>query len=241
MTIRIGLLLCDRVAEKFRRIEGDYPEMFTRLFDRFSGQVELAPYDIANDHWPAGPDSSDAFMTTGSRLSVYDDVPWLRTFGEFIRSVRAAGTPFIGICFGHQMMAEALGGRVRKADQGWGVGLHPVEISRREDWMTPFQPSVSIQYMHQDQVVELPPDAVPLAASDHCPFAMYEVGRTMLGIQAHPEFGKEYVRALIEDRVERIGRARAAEALARIDQTADSGLVAGWIVEFLKRRLPVTR
>jgi len=231
VTIRTGLLLCDRVAGKFRHIEGDYPEMFTRLFD--PGQVELVPYDIANDHWPAGPDVCDAFITTGSRLSVYDDLPWLRTFGEFIRSVRSAGTPFVGICFGHQMMAEALGGRVRKADHGWGVGIHAIEIRRREDWMTPFKTSVSLQYMHQDQVVELPPDAVPLAVSDHCPFAMFEVGRTMLGIQAHPEFGKEYVRALIEDRIERIGRERADEALSSLNRPADSDLIAEWISRFI--------
>ncbi len=231
--MKIGLLLCDHIADRFRHIEGDYPEMFGRLFLSHVPDLELIPYDICNDQWPETLDLCDAFMTTGSRLSVYDEVPWLRTFKTFVREVRQAEKPFIGICFGHQMMAQALGGRVSKADYGWGVSVHPIEILHREAWMRPFRSVVNLQYMHQDQVIEMPEDSVLLGRSDHCPIAMFRTGRTMLGIQAHPEFDRNYVDALLGDRIERIGKDRVSDAQARLDVPADSSLIAGWIVEFL--------
>ncbi|QQS48772.1 MAG: amidotransferase [Acidobacteriota bacterium] len=235
--MKIGLLLCDHVAERFERIEGDYPAMFNRLFARQAADFELIAYDACRDLWPASIDECDAYLTTGSRLSVYDDVPWLRTFSEFLREARRIEKPFVGICFGHQMMAEALGGRVLKSDDGWGAGVHPIRILQRETWMEPFQPVISLQHMHQDQVVELPDEAVLLGSSDHCPVAIFRLGRSMLGIQAHPEFGKEYVGALIEDRLERIGRERADEALESLNRPTDSDLIADWISGFLFPRI----
>ncbi len=231
--MKIGLLLCDHVAERFERIEGDYPAMFDRLFARQAAGFELIAYDACRDIWPASIDECDAYLTTGSRISVYDDIPWLRNFTELIREARRIEKPFVGICFGHQMMAEALGGRVLKSDYGWGAGVHPIRILQREPWMEPFQPVISLQYMHQDQVVELPDEAVLLASSDHCPVAIFRLGRSMLGIQAHPEFGKEYAGALIEDRIERIGRERATAALESLEQATDSELMAKWISVFL--------
>jgi GMP synthase-like glutamine amidotransferase len=231
--MKIGLLECDHVAERFRRVAGDYHAMFGALFRQHAPGLTLEPFDVCDEQFPA-LDDCDGFITTGSRFSVYDDVDWIYRLKGFVRQARDTGKPFVGVCFGHQMLAEALGGKVEKAADGWGVGVHAVEVVQEEAWMRPAQPACRLQYMHRDQVVRLPENAVLLGQSAHCPAAMLRVGKTMLGIQAHPEFSADYVEALLLDRVARIGEGRVREAQAGLRQATDENTVAKWIAEFLK-------
>jgi GMP synthase-like glutamine amidotransferase len=130
--MNIGLLQCDHVAERFQSIAGDYPAMFGALFQRYAPEITLTPYAVCDDEWPEALDECDAYLTTGSRFSVYDDVPWIHRLKAFVRQLRDASKPYVGICFGHQMLAEGLGGRVTKAPTGWGVGVHACEITQTE-------------------------------------------------------------------------------------------------------------
>ncbi len=235
--MKIGLLECDHVLERFRHIAGDYREMFAALFDRCAPQVAIRPFDVCNGQFPASLDDCDAYLTTGSRFSAYDADDWIKQLKDFVRRAYRAKKPLVGVCFGHQVMAEALGGKVAKADTGWGVGARNVEIVKTEPWMRPEQSSCRLQHMHQDQVARLPEDAVVIGRSDHCPVAMLRVGDSMLGIQAHPEFTAAYSEALLLDRVERIGRDRVDAALASLNQTTDEAVVVEWIVQFLEQRI----
>lgn len=231
--MNIGLLQCDHVAERFQPIAGDYPEMFGALFaDR--SNINLVPYDVCKGIWPASLQECDAYLCTGSRWSVYDDVAWIHELKRFVRRAYESGTPFIGICFGHQMLAEALGGKVEKANYGWGVGIQPVEILQAEPWMQPAQATLKLHYMHQDQVTRLPENSVVWGRSEHCPVAAFRVGDTMLGLQAHPEFTNEYISALLADRRERIGAARVEQAQASLVHSTDEAVFLRWSIEFLK-------
>ena len=237
--MKIGLLECDHVLERFRHIAGDYPDMFAALFNRHAPHVALQSFDVCNGEFPPSLDSCDAYLVTGSRFSAYDDVGWIHELKNFTRRIHEAKKPFVGVCFGHQLIAEALGGRVARAETGWGAGVHDVEVIEREHpepWMRPEQSRCALQYMHQDQVDRLPEGGVVIGRSDHCPVAMFRVGDSMFGVQAHPEFPKAYSEALLLDRVERIGAERAKTALASLDQPTDESVVAMWIVEFLEGR-----
>ena len=234
--MKIGLLECDHILERFRHIAGDYRDMFAALFASHAPQISLQPFDVCNGEFPSSLDACDAYLTTGSRFSAYDDIDWIQALKNFTRRIHEAKKPFVGVCFGHQMMAEALGGRVARAETGWGVGARGVEIIRRELWMRPEQSRCALQYMHQDQVELLPEDGVVIGRSDHCPVAMFRVGDSMLGIQAHPEFPKAYSEALLLDRVERIGEERVKAALPSLSQPTDEPVVAKWIVKFLEGR-----
>jgi GMP synthase-like glutamine amidotransferase len=234
--MKIGLLECDHVLERFRHIAGDYREMFAALLNRHAPRVSLQYFDVCNGEFPPSLDACDAYLTTGSRFSSYDDVDWIHTLKNFMRRIHEAKKPFVGVCFGHQLVAEALGGKVARADAGWGVGVHNIEVIRPELWMRPEQSSCELQYMHQDQVERLPEDCVVIGRSDHCPVAMFRAGDSTLGIQAHPEFPKAYSEALLLDRVERIGEERVKAALASLEQPTDESIVAKWIVEFLEGR-----
>lgn len=231
--MKVGLLECDHVMEKFRHIAGDYRDMFSRLLAAYAPQIELQFFDVRNGEFPSSPDVCEAYLTTGSRFSAYDNADWIHTLNDFVRRLRDENTLFVGVCFGHQVLAEALGGKVEKAESGWGVGVHSIEIAQPDVWMKPEQSNCRLQFTHQDQVTRLPENSVALGRSDHCPVAMFRVGRTMLGIQPHPEFNAAYTEALILDRIERIGEAKVRAAQASFSQATDEEVVTKWIAEFL--------
>lgn len=226
--MRVGLLECDHVSARFRSITGDYSEMFAALLP----DVELVPYDVIGGQQPESPTECDGWLATGSRHSVYEDLEWISDTARFVRSVAEAGVPFVGVCFGHQLLAHALGGTVEKASCGWGAGIRRLDVVRTEPWMQPARDSCQLHFMHQDQVNKAPEEAVVLACADHCEVAMFRVG-AMLGIQAHPEFTVAYAEALLTDRTERIGGERVGEALASLTVPTDEAVVARWVASFL--------
>lgn len=229
--MKVGLLECDHVADDLRHIAGDYRQMFTNLFQQHAPQIELKYFDVCNGDFPASLDDCQAYLCTGSRFSVYDDEGWIHELKDFVRRLRGADKPYIGICFGHQMLAEALDGKVEKAPQGWGIGVHRLNLVRMESWMQPEQASCGIQYTHRDQVRQLPENSVVLGESDHCPVAMFRVGEKMLGIQGHPEFPAEYAEALVRKRTELIG-AEVVNA-AKFTAPTDEAIITNWLTKFL--------
>ena len=230
--MHIGLLECDEVTGRFAEVSGGYREMFAALLP----DARFSYYEAHRGRLPAAPEACDAWVCTGSRYSVYDKLDWIDALSEFVRQIRKSAAPFVGICFGHQMLAHALGGEVAKAAQGWGVGVLPVQILANESWMQPARAEVRIQHMHQDQVMRLPPGSVALGRSPHCEVGMFRVGETMLGIEGHPEFTPEFAAALIRARRERIGAERSDAALKSLAGPADGPLVGRWIARFLSRR-----
>jgi GMP synthase-like glutamine amidotransferase len=235
--MNIGILECDHVDERFRHIAGDYRDMLTVFLNGHTTQFKLKYFDVCNGLLPSPLDVCDAYVCTGSRFSAYDDVEWIHHLKGFIKRVHMVGLPFIGICFGHQVLAEALGGETARAPLGWGVGVHRFEVVRSEAWMQPEQMSCGLHFMHQDQVQRLPKNGVLLGASDHCPVAMFRVGETMLGIQAHPELTSAYIEALLLDRVDRIGEPKVRQALYSLKQPTDDGILARWVANFLNLKL----
>jgi GMP synthase-like glutamine amidotransferase len=226
--MRIGLLECDDVVGRFPEIKGGYREMFAALLPGFRFQH----YDTHRGVIPSSPGECDAWLCTGSKYSVYDGTKWIADLAAFIRTL--GERRFVGICFGHQMLAHAMGGEVAKAKQGWGVGVLGVEVLKKEPWMEPPLARIQIQHMHQDQVQELPADSVLLGRSPHCDVAMFRVGETMLGIEGHPEFTVEYGAALIRARRTQIGEQGARRALESLKGKTDSPAVGRWIERFLK-------
>ncbi len=224
----LGLLQCDHVAADLLGIGGDYDRMFQRWLP-----AEWRVYDLAAGQFPASLHDCDAWVTTGSRLSVYDDVDWIHRFAKLVRELHEQRRPFLGVCFGHQMMAHALGGRVAKSPRGWGVGVHEFQIRECEPWMVPPLETVSLLMSCQDQVEDLPPDAVVLASNQHCPVAMFRCG-AMLGIQGHPEWEPAYAKALLESRRERIGAERADLALRSLAAPQSSAVLARWAQRWLE-------
>ncbi|HZO51671.1 MAG TPA: hypothetical protein VFB63_03095 [Bryobacteraceae bacterium] len=222
-----GLLQCDHVDDHNRHLAGDYNDMFARWLPG-----DWRVYDLTAGVFP-NPTECDAWVSTGSHYSVYDDVPWIHQFTQLVRDIDVAGVPFVGVCFGHQMMAHALGGRVTRSPRGWGIGVHQFRVRAQEPWMEPPLDSVSLLMSCQDQVDQLPPEATVLAFSDHCPVAIYRC-RAMLGVQAHPEWQPPYAAALLNEKNERIGEERIASALCTLDTFRHSNELSEWARNWIR-------
>lgn len=230
----IGLLQCDHVSEQFQHIIPDYPQAFRDLFAQYAPDISLRVYDVCHGELPKSVNECEGYITTGSKYSVYDDVPWIHQLAEFVRQAHAARRKFVGICFGHQMIAHALGGKVAKSQSGWGIGTKLVELQQTKDWMQPEKPTYRLLLSHQDQVLMPPAEAEILGGNEHCPISMLAMGNHMLGIQAHPEFTAPYAEALMDSRLERIGRDPIQTAKPTLAEATDEATIVHWIDAFFR-------
>ncbi|MFI0399379.1 MAG: gamma-glutamyl-gamma-aminobutyrate hydrolase family protein [Thiolinea sp.] len=193
----IGILETGRPPEELQIAYGSYADMFKRLLGEADSSFEFKVYAVLDNHLPASPEECEAWLVTGSRHGVYENLPWMLKLQDFIRAVWQAEVPMIGICFGHQVIAAALGGRVEKSAKGWGVGLQEYTVKQHQDWMGE-QQSITFNAMHQDQVVELPANAEVFASSEFCEFAGLVYGGRILTFQGHPEFTTEFEESLLK-------------------------------------------
>ena len=204
---------------------GDYPAMFAELLGE---GFEIDTFDVPAGQFPDAV-AHDAVLITGSPAGVYEPLPWIAPLSEFIRA--ASASKMVGVCFGHQIMAEALGGHVEKSNKGWGAGLHRYSVVHPEQWMNGVR-EIAIPASHQDQVVVQPPNTGVVAASDFTPFAgLAWTDRPAISFQFHPEFSPDFAKALIEKRYDIVPDPDAA--IASLDAPNDNARVGGWIRRFL--------
>lgn len=231
--MKAGLFVCDHVQLKYQNQFGDYPDMFARLFPEF----EFILYDVYNGHFPKNLTECDLYMATGSSHSAYEDLYWINTMKQLIRDIYDQDRYFIGFCFGHQLIGEALGGKVEKSPNGWCIGVHEFDVPEQKEWMQPPQQSVNLLMMCQDQIIQLPKNATVLAGNKKCPTGMIQVGQKILGIQAHPEFSKEYDQILMENRIVRMGHELVKQGIESLEKPVHQKLIHDWVLHFLAQHV----
>ena len=226
---RIAILQTGAPPSAPAAAHGDYPAMFR---DLLGDSFDFETFDVQAGEWPdAG--AFDAAIVTGSAAGVYETDAWISDLLDWIRAAKGR-TKLVGVCFGHQAMAQALGGRVEKSERGWGVGLHRYQVASPEPWMSPAAATVAIPASHQDQVVEKPADARVLLRSDFTPFAGLAWGEDAISMQPHPEFTPAFATELTAGRHDRIDPALVARAVDSLKATDDRAMVGGWIKAFLR-------
>ena len=223
--MKLAILETGRPPGKLAEEFGDYPAMFGKMLGL---GFEIESFEVENGALPE-PEAHGAYLITGSPAGVYEALPWIAPLQQFIRDAGAA--KMVGICFGHQVMAQALGGCVEKSDKGWGAGLHRYEVVGREPWMEGAA-TVRAPASHQDQVVVQPPNTQVTVRSTFTPFAgLAWTNRRAISFQFHPEFSPAFAKALIEKRYDVVPDPDAA--ITSLDAPNDSARVAGWIRNFL--------
>ena len=224
----IAVLETGRPPAALQPTHGDYSSMFADLL----GQgFETQTFDIQAVDLPNAA-AFDGAIITGSAAGVYEDHVWIPPLLDWIRNARGR-TRLVGVCFGHQAMAQALGGRVEKSGRGWGVGLHRYQVIEAQSWMVPSLSEIALSASHQDQVVVKPEDARVTLASDFTPYAGLAWGDDAISLQPHPEFSRAFTGALVEGRRGRIETAVVDRALESLEAEDDRAPVADWIRGFL--------
>lgn len=207
--MKIGILQTGHSPEELLDEFGDYDRMFADMLDGHAFQ--FVTYDVEHGQLPASAAEADGWVITGSKHGAYEDHPWIRPLEELIQEISQMRIPLIGACFGHQIIAQALGGRVEKFAGGWSVGRIEYQFEGR---------TVALNAWHQDQVVERPQGARLLGSSDFCENAMLAYGDHILTVQAHPEYGPEFIRGLIRTRGPGVV---PADLLTQADLSLDAG------------------
>ncbi len=225
--MNLAILETGKPPEALAARFGDYPAMFS---DLLGDGFDITTYDVEAGRLPASPGAHPAYLITGSPAGVYDNLPWMEPLKTFLRSAKGKAK-LVGVCFGHQIMAEAFGGRVEKSPRGWGVGLQTLEICGAAPFLGE-ERAVSIAASHQDQIVVPPPATDVLASSAFSPFGVLRyIDQPALSMQFHPEFSPEFAKALIASRRDRLPDPDGA--MASLDAPDDRRTVASWIRRFL--------
>ena len=194
--------------------------------------MELIRYELDEGRVPTNVRECDGWLCSPSRNSTYDDVGRIRDSEALLRDFIAHETPFVGICLGHQLLAQALGGIVERSPYGWGVGVSNYEVVAHQPWMTPGQQNLALIGSHQDHVTRLPDGAELLFRSDYCPYGGFAIGERCWTLRVHPGFNPELADHLLANRIELIGSERVAQARATRHRPLDQDIVANWIAAF---------
>lgn len=233
----IGILETDILIPDVKEKYGSYADMFQQLFHSVDNQIKFKIYQVINGEYPESIDTCDAYLITGSKYSAYDNEPWIIQLNDYIVSLNQQRKKLIGICLGHQLIAHALGGMVKKNDKGWCVGNTNSHIKKEKTWMQPMKKSFSLLVSHQDQVHKLPDQAELIASSKLCPYSSFQIADHILTFQGHPEYSEGYLKNLMNKRQDIIGEIKISEAMDSLKLPQDNLLVAQWIIAFIKSNI----
>lgn len=233
--VKVGILETGVPPDELIAGHGSYADMLSNMLMASGYPFEFEIFSVYRDEFPNAVDECDGWVVTGSASSAYDSDPWIDRLKTLIRQLHALHTPMLGICFGHQVIAEALGGRVERFNGGWGCGLHHYQTeadladSLKKD-------SLALHAMHQDQVVERPIEAEVILHSAFCANAGLRYGEEIVTLQPHPEFSRVFETELLCSRAgQSISREQVKSALASMAVDSDASVVARWLAEFLYR------
>ncbi len=236
MTICLGILEAGQNRPDLVPEYGTFAEMFVNLLSQVMPDIDFRIFKTYKGELPSSVETCQAYLITGSKSSVYDDDPWIKTLGEFVKDA-VKSVPIVGICFGHQMLHHIFGGKVKKSEKGWGIGVHTYTVHEHRSWMAPEAKAVNLMASHQDQVIRPAPGSRTLAGSSFCPVAISEFNSNIMSIQPHPEIIRDLAREIFEFRREIQGQDVTDTAITSINHSIDDKIAAQWIIRFLKKRI----
>ena len=235
--LKIGILLTDHVLEDLQKKHNDQDNFYRRIFEETDQEVNLEIYDVTQFIYPKSLDECDGYIITGSKLSVYDDERWIRVLEKFIVDLFLNKKLILGVCFGHQLIAKALGGEVKKADIGWVLGVQSYEFKTNYPWLEHMNEDVQLIHSHQDQVMRLPESATLVASNKYVPNSMYYIEDHVMCMQGHPEFTNAYAYDVLCKRRDVLGEEKFKQAESSLlNEKTDYLEVTNWWLEFFKSK-----
>ncbi len=235
--MKIGILDADHLSDSVICKYGCYADAFIRLLsplqNNLAQTVSFQRYSIFNMDFPKSINECDIYIITGSQYSTYENIAWIKKLEIFIRQLHAHNKKLLGICFGHQIIAQSLGGKVEKNEKGWEIGITTTHLTDTREWMKPVRDFFFIIVSHQDHVTKLPDNAVNFCKTNLCPNSGFYIGKHILTFQGHPEFTKDYVKLIIKLQSGNLTKEQRQIARMSLQQSDDHQLIAQWIINFI--------
>lgn len=235
--MRIGLIQCQELKDVLTSRHGKTLDIYERAYCSADNTVSFQVWHAYKGEIPPVDAPVDAWVISGSRHSVNDGFIWIDALSEFIRTMWSRQKPMVGICFGHQLIARAMGGRVERYTGGWGLGVAANQILTKADWMFPFKKTIRIPVIHQDQVVVRPEAATRIAGNDFCQNHILQYGDCFLSIQGHPEFSSHFVKDVTEMMRPNLSQDVIDDTLRSLVLPIDGPIVIQWILTFMQNKL----
>ncbi|MGR5117243.1 type 1 glutamine amidotransferase [Vibrio astriarenae] len=231
--MKIGIITCGYVDPSLVDIDGQYVDMITTNLHAINDSIEFINYDAKAGVLP-NLDACFGYILTGSVDNAYDNEPWITNLMEWIIRCEAQRKPLVGICFGHQLIARALGGKVERSNKGWGLGSYEVQICAQKRWMKLGVDSARLLVSHQDQVTIAPSGMKVVAKNDFCPNFMLVKDNHIMTVQGHPEFSAEFTEAVVHNFKPLVTENHYWSALKEVKKPQDSALLLHWIDSFFE-------
>ncbi len=238
--MKIGILETGHLSDTLKAKYGRYPAFFERLVGPHLPEASFFTVAIVDGEVADSPAQADGWIITGSRSGTYENEPWIPPLEAFLHACLQAHVPVVGICFGHQILAQAMGGTVVKSDKGWGVGLLDYQVTAPQSWMEGIGEGFTIPAIHQDQVIKAPKGAKVFVKSDFCPIAGLLYGDPdkpdAFSIQPHPEMSAAFVADIAEERLRHIIPATVMQpALKTLSKPGDQAAWGKSIASFFRQ------
>ncbi len=220
----IGILQCGHFVEREGVPLRDYTQLYADLLDGHG--FTFRGWDVVDMNFPASIRDADGWLISGSKHGAYDNLPFIPPLEIFIRDAYAEDVPLVGICFGHQIMAQALGGRAEKFGGGWAIGRTEYNFG---------DAPLALNAWHQDQVTTPPPEARTIASSDFCEHAALAYRGRAYSVQPHPEFDRLEMETLLDLRAPGLVPDKIIDnARAQLATANDNKAMADRIATFFK-------
>ena len=232
--ITLGLLETDILYDDLVQDYQSYGHMFARFFSSLNPDIHFRYYQVQQGELPTDLSECDAWLITGSKAGVYESHPWIAALQAWIKEAYQKQQRLLGVCFGHQLLAHTLGGKAIKNPDGWGIGVHTAELLYVAQCFRDPKREINLLYSHQDQVVELPPEAHCFLSSDFCRYAGFIIPERVFTVQGHPEFTPEYLKRLLHRRQTCIGADTYKAGMLSLNEATDADLIGRWMIEFMQ-------
>ena len=233
--MKIGILNSDTVQIDGAKDFGQYPEMFSKIFWAVDPSIQFQTYEVQLNNYPLDIDECDAYLITGSKASSYDDEQWIHDLKKFIQRLNKNKKNLIGICFGHQIIAEALGGSVKKSPNGWHVGVDSISLNIDACEYGEEGEKYNLVFSHQDEVEKLPENATLIAGSARCPNGIFVIENHIFCTQGHIELDKKFARMIYDFRKNQIGDQKHHHACASLSTDTDEHEIVNSLLKFLNK------
>lgn len=233
--IKLGILQTNH--DKSVEVGDAFPDDAHRFRDLFDAQDQRFKYRVymtIGGELPQDLDEQDAFMITGSPLSVLDNHIFTDDLMEFIRKCDVAKKPLMGACFGHQAIAVALGGKVERSKCGYNVGVEDTVFHAVRPWMTPEHHILPMYVFHEDEVTELPEDCDILGSSNKCKITSFAKSNHIFTTQGHPEFSHDFMSTVLGFCKSKMSKVVADAAWDSLAREQHGSIFAQWAANFFR-------